>query len=65
MLETYIHANNLKNAKETCKRLMISYGAIIIMVGCVISQLGGGPRVVVTSLPFTLEFGVPFPVSAV
>ena len=24
MLETYIHANNYKNAKETCKRLMIS-----------------------------------------
>ena len=24
MLETYIHANNYKNAKETCKKLMIS-----------------------------------------
>ena len=24
MLETYIHANKYKNAKETCKRLMIS-----------------------------------------
>ena len=24
MLETYIHANNYKNAKETCKRFMIS-----------------------------------------